>query len=281
VSANTFFLDIDMETGDKSPTTLDGAPGSLPWLASIMQRLLAPDGCPWDREQTLETLRPFLIEEAYEVLDAIEDGDRSHHTEELGDLLFQIVFQAALARISVEDVVRAVGEKLIRRHPHVFGDATVRDAQQVIVNWERIKQEEKRGEGKAKGVLDGVPRSMPALARAFRLTRKAARVGFDWPDVPAVRAKVAEELGELDAAVVESEGGSRVDHELGDLLFAVVNWGRKLGIDPEESLRRANARFEGRFAYVEEQLVRRGKTPLESTLEEMDALWEEAKAEGR
>jgi uncharacterized protein YabN with tetrapyrrole methylase and pyrophosphatase domain len=122
---------------------------------------------------------------------------------------------------------------------------------------------------------------MPALARAFRLTRKAARVGFDWPDVPAVRAKVAEELGELDAAVVESEGGSRVDHELGDLLFAVVNWGRKLGIDPEESLRRANARFEGRFAYVEEQLARRGKTPLESTLEEMDALWEEAKAEGR
>ena len=269
-----------MDPVHKTPLTLEGAPGTLPWLASIMQRLLAPDGCPWDREQTLETLRPFLIEEAYEVLDAIEDGDRAHHTEELGDLLFQIVFQAALAQISIAEVVGSVGEKLIRRHPHVFGDATVRDAQQVIVNWERIKQDEKRGDGKTRGVLDGVPRSMPALARAFRLTRKAARVGFDWPDVPAVRAKVAEELGELDAAVASGDR-SRVDHELGDLLFAVVNWGRKLGLDPEESLRRGNARFEHRFAYVEEQLALRGKTPLESTLDEMDALWDAAKKEGR
>lgn len=270
-----------MEPSEKTRASLEGAPGTLDWLASIMQRLLEPDGgCPWDQEQSLETLRPFLIEEAYEVLDAIEEGDRAHHTEELGDLLFQIVFQAALAKIPLEEIVRCVGEKLIRRHPHVFGEASVRDAQQVIVNWERIKQDEKRDEGKRGGALAGVPRSMPALARAYRLTRKAARVGFDWPDVPAVRSKVAEELGELDAASASGHE-SHIDHELGDLLFAVVNWGRKLGLDAEESLRHANARFEERFAFIEEQLAVRGKTATESTLEEMDRLWEEAKrAEG-
>jgi tetrapyrrole methylase family protein / MazG family protein len=254
----------------ESPTD----PDSLEWLVGIMHRLLGPDGCPWDKEQTLDSLKPFLLEEAYEVLDAIEEGDPSHHAEELGDLLFQIVFQAELAGLPLTRVIRSIGEKLIRRHPHVFGDLEVGSSQEVIVNWERIKKTER---GQDRGVLAGVPRSMPALQRAHRLTRKAARVGFDWPDIPAVRRKVAEELGELDDAVV-AQDQSQVVHEMGDLLFSVVNWARKLGLDPEETLRQANGRFERRFAYIEEALASRGKTPADSTLEEMDALWNEGKA---
>jgi MazG family protein len=242
-----------------------------------MRRLLSPEGCPWDREQTLQTLRPFLLEEAYEVLDALDAGDTEHHAEELGDLLFQIVFQAELAGLTMERILRAIGEKLIRRHPHVFGDAVVRDADQVVVNWERIKREER---GQPRGLLEGVPRSMPALQRAHRLTRKAARVGFDWPDVPSVRRKVEEEMGELDEAVATGDPGP-IAHEAGDLLFAMVNWARKLGLDPEEALRQANHRFETRFAYIERELAGRGKSVAESDLQEMDALWEEAKASER
>jgi len=188
-----------------------------------MRQLLSPEGCPWDREQTLETLKPFLMEEAFEVLEAIEEGDAVHHTEELGDLLYQIVFQAELAGLTMQQVIQTIGEKLIRRHPHVFGDVVVRDAEQVLINWERIKRAEP---GKSGGVLAGVPRSMPALQRADRLTRKAARVGFDWPDAQSVREKVAEELAELDEVL----GGSdpeRIAHELGDLLFAIVNLAAK------------------------------------------------------
>jgi tetrapyrrole methylase family protein / MazG family protein len=260
---------------EKKAPAPNGETGTLPWLTSIMQQLLGPEGCPWDREQTLETLRPFLVEEAYEVLDAMAEGDPLHHAEELGDLLFQIVFQAELAKLPLEQVVTSIGQKLIRRHPHVFGETTVTDSQQVIANWERIKQDER---GERRGVLDGVPRSMPALQRAHRLTRKAARVGFDWPDLPSVRAKVAEELAELDdAAAPAAPDAAHVDHELGDLLFAVVNWARKLELDPEDSLRRANSRFEERFAFVERALAARGRCPSESTLAEMDALWDEAK----
>jgi MazG family protein len=257
---------------------IDGeAPGTLPWLIAIMQRLLAPDGCPWDREQTLESLRPFLLEEAYEVLDALDEGDTEHHGEELGDLLFQIVFQAELAGQPMTAVIEGIGRKLIRRHPHVFGEVKVESSREVLVNWEQIKTEER---GRPRGLLGGVPRAMPALQRAHRLTYKAAKVGFDWPDLASVREKVDEELGELDEAAAGEEQAA-VDHELGDLLFAVVNWARKLDLDPEESLLRANRRFERRFAHVEAGLDERGKTPAQSSLEEMDRLWNEAKARER
>jgi len=252
-------------------------PGSLEWLVGLMQRLLGPGGCPWDQQQTLASLRPFLVEETYELLDALDENDLEHHAEELGDLLFQIIFQAALAKTSMERIIRGIGEKLIRRHPHVFGEEVVRDAQQVKVNWERIKREE-RG-GRPRGTLEGVPRSMPALERAHRLAKRAARVGFDWPDLPSVRAKVDEEIGELEAAAASGEP-SRVAHEAGDLLFAVAQWARKLGLDPDETLRAANRRFEARFAHIEARLLEAGKTPAESSLEEMDRFWDDAKAKG-
>lgn len=258
-------------------TALGERTGSLAWLTEIMERLLAPDGCPWDREQTLETVGPYLIEEAYEVIDALEDPDPAHHREELGDLLFQIVFQARLAGHDLADVIAGIGRKLIRRHPHVFGDLSVADSDEVLNNWERIKQRER---GRPRGLLAGVPRSMPALQRAHRMTAKAAKVGFDWPDRPAVRAKVEEELGELDEAVARGDHRDR-QHELGDLLFAVVNWARKLDLDPEEALRRANARFERRFDHVERRLLERGRGPADATLEEMDGYWEEAKRQER
>jgi MazG family protein len=245
-----------------------------------MRRLLGPGGCPWDREQTLATLRPFLLEETYEVLEALDEGDPDHHAEELGDLLFQIVFQAELARLPLERIVRAIGDKLIRRHPHVFGDVTVKDSTEVLANWERIKRGERGGRADAAGgLLAGVARSLPALARAHRLAARAAKVGFDWPDVPSVRAKVDEELAELEAAAASGERAA-IEHEAGDLLFAVAQLARKLGLDPEDTLRAANGRFERRFAHVEAGLAARGKTPAQSSLEEMDALWDEAKAHG-
>jgi tetrapyrrole methylase family protein / MazG family protein len=251
--------------------------GSLEWLVEIMARLLGPGGCPWDQQQTLHSLRPYLVEETYELLDAIDEGDPEHHAEELGDLLFEIVFQAAVAKIPMAKVVRGIGEKLIRRHPHVFGEEKFKDADQVKANWEKIKRAE-RGDT-PRGVLDGVPRSAPALERAHRLAQRAARVGFDWPDLPSVRGKVHEEIAELDAA---SASGSReaIVHEAGDLLFAVAQWARKLELDPEETLRAANGRFEDRFRYIEARLAEQGRTPAESSLEEMDRYWNEAKQKG-
>lgn len=253
--------------------------GTLDWLVGLVARLLGPGGCPWDQQQSLQSLRPYLIEEAYELLDALDEEDPEHHAEELGDLLFQIVFQAALARIPMERIIGGIGEKLIRRHPHVFGGEVVRDAQQVRANWERIKEGE-RGQAR-RGLLADVPRSMPALERAYRLARRAAGVGFDWPDLGSVRAKVDEELAELERAAAAGDP-AQVAHEAGDLLFAVAQWVRKLGLDPEESLRAANRRFEDRFAHIEARLAQGGRSPAEASLEEMDALWEEAKkGEGR
>ncbi len=249
------------------------APGTVAWLIWIMRRLLAPDGCPWDREQTLASLKPFLIEEAHEVLDAIDEGDLDHHCEELGDLLFQIIFQAELANISLSSIIEGIGKKLIRRHPHVFSNAHVDNSAQVVTNWEKIKQKER---GRVEGLLRGVPRSMPSLQRAHRLTQKAAKVGFDWPDEKAVRAKVREETQELEQAIAE-EDQNAIRHELGDLLFALANWGRKLGFDPEVALGQANARFEKRFAFIESPLAKKHRTLSASSLEEMDRLWEEAK----
>src|SRR5512133_2825855 len=202
-------------------------------LLSIMERLRGPDGCPWDREQTLRTLRPYVLEETYEVLEAMDSGDSREHCEELGDLLLQIVFQAQLTkeegRFDFADVAQAISNKLVSRHPHVFGDADVKDAEDVLRQWAALKREEKKAKGRGDSVLEGVPKEMPALARADRLTEKASRIGFDWPDASGARAKVAEELEELDEAIAQGDRGA-VEHELGDVLFAVANLSRKLAV---------------------------------------------------
>jgi MazG family protein len=250
-------------------------------LLGIMERLRGPGGCPWDREQTLQTLRPYVLEETYEVLEAIDAGDARDHCEELGDLLLQIVFQAQLrkeeGRFEFADVATAISDKLVSRHPHVFGDADVKDAEGVLKQWAALKREEKKAKGRGESVLEGVPKEMPALARADRLTEKASRIGFDWPDAAGAREKVAEELRELDEAIGASDAAA-VEHEIGDLLFAVANLSRKLGVPPEEALRGTVARFIARFEHVERELARRGVPHGGATLAEMDALWDEAKA---
>jgi MazG family protein len=257
------------------------APEAIERLLAIMHRLRAPGGCPWDREQTLASLRPYVLEETYEVLEAIDAGDVAGHREELGDLLLQIVFQAELRQeagaFEFADVADAISDKLVSRHPHVFGDSKVKDAEAVLVQWAALKREEKRRKGGGKSVLEGVPREMPALARADRLTEKASRIGFDWPDAAGARAKVAEELGELDAAIASGDR-AEMEHELGDALFALANLARKLAIAPEEALRATLGRFTARFTHVEEVLERRGVPHGGASLAEMDVLWDEAKA---
>lgn len=248
---------------------------TFPRLVEVMKRLLSPDGCPWDREQTLETLKPFLVEETYEVLDALEGGTPADHCEELGDLLMQIVFQAELraaeGSFTIDDVVRSITDKLVRRHPHVFGDRKLDTSEEVLRQWSELKEREK-----PRRTLDGVPRAMPALARAQRLTERAADVGFDWPDAQGPRTKIDEELAELDVAR-RAQDAQAIQREMGDLLFACVNLARKLGVDAEAALRGATDRFTRRFEYVEDRLRERGRTPRDATLAEMDALWEEAK----
>jgi MazG family protein len=248
-------------------------------LLAIMTRLRS--GCPWDREQTLRSLRPYVLEETYEVLEAIDAGDVAEHREELGDLLLQIVFQAELrreeGRFDFADVANAISDKLVSRHPHVFGDSDVRDAEGVLKQWAALKREEKKAKGRGASVLEGVPRELPALARADRLTEKASRIGFDWPDAAGARAKVDEELAELDEAIRAGDRAG-IEHELGDALFALANLGRKLDLAPEEALRGAVSRFVTRFEHVERELERRGVPHGGATLEVMDALWDEAKS---
>ena len=249
---------------------------TLPRLVEIMQRLLAPAGCPWDREQTLQTLRPYVIEEAHEVVDAIDRGSPDDLREELGDLLLQIVFQSELARAAgwfgPDDVVAAICDKLVRRHPHVFGDVKVSGSGEVVANWEQIKAEEKAG----RGALDGVPLALPGLLRGLRMGEKAARVGFDWPDGQGARDKVSEELAELDAAVAGGERAA-IEHELGDTLFALVNFARKLELDPEAALRGTLERFAQRVRNVEAAASRSGKPLKELSSAELEQLWLEAK----
>jgi tetrapyrrole methylase family protein/MazG family protein/ATP diphosphatase len=250
---------------------------TLPRLVDIMQRLLGPGGCPWDREQTLESLRNYVIEEAHEVVDAIDGGSPEELREELGDLLLQIVFQSELARnqgwFGPDDVIASICDKLVRRHPHVFGDTRVSGADEVMQNWEAIKATEKAG----RGVLDGVPRALPALFRAARVGEKAARVGFDWPDGEGARAKVDEELRELDRAVTSGDR-DEMEHELGDLLFAVVNYARKLDLDAEAALRGTLGRFTERVQDVEAQVAEQGAELEALSAEELDVLWNRAKA---
>ena len=250
-------------------------------LLAIMERLRGPGGCPWDREQTLASLRPYVLEETYEVLEAIDAGEPREHCEELGDLLLQIVFQAQLTKeagqFNFTDVAEAISDKLVSRHPHVFGDSDVKDAAGVLKQWAELKRREKAARGGGKSVLEGVPRELPALARADRLTEKASRIGFDWPDARGARAKVDEELAELDDAIAAGDR-AHIEHEIGDALFALANLSRKLGLAPEEALRGAVRRFIDRFEHVERRLERAGIAPGQASLEQMDELWNEAKA---
>ena len=249
-------------------------------LVRIMARLRGEDGCPWDREQTHQSINPYFVEETYEVLEAIDEDDAGKLCEELGDVMLQVVFHARMAEeaalFQIGDVLRAINEKLVRRHPHVFGTVQADTAQEVLFNWEQIKKAERQNAKGHASLLDGVPRELPALLRAHRLQEKASRVGFDWKEARDVLAKVEEELGELRAAM-ESEQPDRMEAELGDLLFSLVNLSRFITVNPEEALRKTIARFIARFQYIEEELARRGSTPGQVTLAEMDALWAEAK----
>lgn len=254
-------------------------------LLLIMRRLRdTRQGCPWDLEQTFETIAPYTIEEAYEVADAIRAGDMPALKAELGDLLLQVVYHAQMAAeagtFTFEDVAEAIGAKMVRRHPHVFGEAEIRSAEEQTRAWEELKADERSGAGTA-GILAGVPRALPALKRAAKLQKRAARVGFDWPDKSHVFDKLAEELEELREAVATDSGREHVSEELGDLLFVLANLARHLDIDPETALDNANAKFIRRFGRVESLLAERGRTPQESDLAEMDALWNRAKEEER
>jgi ATP diphosphatase len=260
-------------------------------LIAIMAALRTPgSGCPWDLEQNFATIAPYTIEEAFEVADAIDRGDLDDLKDELGDLLLQVVFHARMAEeqgtFAFPDVVQAICEKLIRRHPHVFGDKSGLNTGQVNVQWNQIKAEEKAARAQAgrapapgrDGALAGVSPGLPALARALKLQQKAGKVGFDWNDPKAVLAKIREEADEI-GAELDASAKEKVAGEIGDLLFAVVNLARHLDVDPETALRTTNLKFERRFGAIEDALAAAGKTPAEATLGEMDALWDQAKAE--
>ncbi len=248
-------------------------------LKQIMDRLRGPDGCPWDREQTYESLATFLLEETHEVLEAMVSGAPAAHREELGDLLFQIVFQARLAEergeFDIQDVMRESGDKIVRRHPHVFGDLSLETSEQVLRQWEQIKVEERRGKRDG-SMFAGVPAHLPALLKALRISSKAARVGFDWPDLPSLLEKLEEEKGELLQAL-RAGGRDAVKEEIGDLLFTIVNVARHAGIDPESALQGANRKFLDRFRYVEEGLKKKGLAAAPEHRDRMEALWEESK----
>ncbi len=245
-----------------------------------MARLRSPGGCPWDREQNFETIKPYLLEETYEVLDAIDARDWPSLAEELGDLMLEAVFFAQMAAeqglFGIEDSLDAINQKLVRRHPHIFGNGTAKTPEQVKQRWDEIKAEEKKEQNKPSGLLASVPRSLPALVEATQLTSRAAGVGFDWQNADQVLEKLDEELKEL-AQARERAGREELEDELGDLLFVLVNLARFLKVDPEQALRRTNRKFRDRFAHIERKLEETGKKPAESSLEEMDALWREAK----
>ena len=262
---------------------------TYPSLVALMQRLLGEGGCPWDREQDMKSLRRYVLEEACEVIDAIDEGDPVHLQEELGDLALQVVFLGELGRrdagFGPDDVVRGIVEKLVRRHPHVFGEVAVSGSAEVLKNWEAIKAEEHED----RGVLDGVPHSLPALYRAQRMSEKVSRVGFDWPDGRGSRDKVSEELAEVDEAIAGGDK-QRIEEELGDLLFSLVNLARHHGVDAELALRGTSDRFARRFSHVEQRVKEQhggwprggdGKPTAGLSLEELDGYWDEAKRSGK
>jgi tetrapyrrole methylase family protein/MazG family protein/ATP diphosphatase len=266
-------------------TAVDGPPPSatpISELLDIMARLRDPaGGCAWDLEQTFASIAPYTVEEAYEVADAIQRGSMSDLADELGDLLLQVVFHAQIAReagaFDFDDVARGISAKMVRRHPHVFGEAETRTASRQAAAWEETKAVERaRKTGGAAGLLDDVAVTLPALTRATKLSRRAARVGFAWPSITQVLEKLHEEVGELEAEIAAGDM-AKARQELGDVLFVCANIARELDVDPEAALRETNAKFVRRFAFIERALAKRGATPADSTLAEMDSLWEQAK----
>lgn len=257
-------------------------------LVAIMARLRAPGGCPWDREQTYESLSQYLLEEAYETFDAIheatETGDTANLSEELGDLLLQVVFHSTIGAergdFTIDDVAAGVTQKLILRHPHVFGDASFARAEDVLDNWDRLKADERKASGKVEkeleSILDEIPVHFPALLEGLKLTKKAAKVGFDWEDAAQIFAKLDEETAELKSAIERGET-ENIAEEIGDLLFVVQNLARHVGVEPETALKKTNRKFRERFRFIEHETKKNCKTLEESTLEEMDALWNQAK----
>jgi MazG family protein len=253
-------------------------------LVDIMKTLRSEEGCPWDREQTLETLRPYAVEEVYEVLDAIDRGDVEDHCEELGDLLLQVVFHAQLrseaGEFTFDDVAKSISDKMVRRHPHVFGDVEVEDSNEVLRNWEQIKAGEKAGKKVSVSALDGVPLHLPALLKAHELQKKAAKVGFDWPDAGEVLKKVREEIDELEEAVLSGDT-EHAREELGDLLFVLANVGRHLDCTAEQALQDGNTKFRERFVRMEALIQEEGHTLGDLTLSELDNYWDRIKTSGR
>jgi tetrapyrrole methylase family protein/MazG family protein len=248
-------------------------------LVSIMERLRSPEGCPWDREQSMDSLKTYLIEEVYEVLEAIEERDSGALREELGDLLFHIIFVSQIAHdegmFDIWDVIGGVSKKMVNRHPHVFGEKEVSSPKEVERAWSDLKEKEKTNR---RSILDGIPRRLPALLMAYRITERASRVGFDWQKPGDVLSKLDEEIGELNQALASGHP-KEIQDEVGDILFVLVNLARLTGSNPEDALRKTTQKFIRRFRYIEKALKRSGKSPKEASLDEMDRLWEEAKGE--
>ena len=267
-----------------SPSKLAGKEFSQ--LVELIARLRAPGGCPWDREQTHESLKPMMLEEAYEAVEAIDEGNDEEFKGELGDLLLQVVFHSQIAteeqRFTVAEVIERIASKMIRRHPHVFAEDTAQTSGEVLRNWEAIKEAELEAKGKstAEGsMLDSVSTRLPAVMEAFQMTTKVSRVDFDWPDVPSVLEKLDEEVEELKQAVADEQPSHKdIAGEVGDLLFVAVNVARLLGIDPESALKASNRKFRRRFRYIEDRLREQGRKPADSDHIEMDGLWDEAKS---
>jgi ATP diphosphatase len=270
-----------MSVSNTGPRSVLEPEQALLRLLDVMRRLREPErGCPWDLAQTFETLVPYTLEEAYEVADAVARADLRALRDELGDLLFQVVFHSRLAEeqgaFSFADVAAGIADKLTRRHPHVFADATYASAAEQTSAWEQFKAAERDAHG-ARGTLDGVARALPALVRAHKLGKRAAGVNFDWPNTSGVRDKVREELAELDEAVNGREGEARMSEELGDLLFVIANWARHLGLDAEAALRGANAKFERRFAFIEAAAGQQGLALSGLSAQQWETLWQAAK----
>ena len=257
----------------------NGQNNPLQRLVELMATLRGPDGCPWDRKQTPESLKPFLVEECYEVVDAIEDGAPAKVRDELGDLLFQIIFHARIAeeagQFTINDVITAIHEKMTRRHPHVFGDDKLSTDKEVLSNWEEIKRREKGHEDR-KSILEGVPKELPSLLRAHRLQERAARVGFDWAHLNEAMPKLDEEIAEFKESL-KSEDAGKIEEELGDVFFMLVNISRFLGVNSEDALRKTISKFIHRFRYIEEHAEQAGRSLNDMTLDEMERLWQESK----
>ncbi len=257
----------------------NGQNNPLQRLVELMATLRGPDGCPWDRKQTPESLKPFLVEECYEVVDAIEDGAPAKVRDELGDLLFQIIFHARIAeeagQFTINDVITSIHEKMTRRHPHVFGDDKLSTDKEVLSNWEEIKRKEKGHEDR-KSILEGVPKELPSLLRAHRLQERAARVGFDWAHLNEAMPKLDEEIAEFKESL-KSEDAGKIEEELGDVFFMLVNISRFLGVNPEDALRKTISKFIHRFRYIEEHAEQAGRSLNDMTLDEMERLWQESK----